>query len=331
MPVNRLRFPGKILQLGVTSGFEDEFITVLRVENIFDPEAREAFYNRIPLRVFRISPSSEVAPPSQDDLFDSFEGRMRNRYTGVGEHAPGGKLDMKALREAQQELLREVKKRHGEGIFRRRGLALSAFQSFVKDSGYECLRSGIQCQGDTRDTIYAKGTFIVQDALCNKTGIVKCKPSRSSKLTVDKDDALYVIGVNHFLTSQALYSSLTIYDYPKLASGQLRSPAATNSTTYTEMESANDIRGSADKYLGDRHPAAPYLYVVKFARECSPDDFDLCYEVVTESSDPKALIVDPTSSVFLLERMYIHPETGSGPATNETILPLLLHSRTGNP
>jgi len=204
-----------------------------------------------------------------------------------------------------------------------RGLAVQAFQSFVKDSGYECLREGFQCQGDTRDTIYAKGQFIVEDILCNKTHL-PCKPSRRSTLTENEHDALYIVGVNHALTSQSLYSSLTIYDYPKLASGQLRRPK-TGALTYTEMEDAADIQGTATKYLSS-HPAAKYLYVIKFARSCRADDFDLCYEVLSNSTDPKALVVALDSPIFFLERMYIHPHTKSGPAVNETVLPFILHS-----
>jgi len=135
-----------------------------------------------------------------------------------------------------------------------------------------------------------------------------------------------VVGVNHKLTSQAVYASVTVYDYPKLASGTLRN--ASGALQDTEMEAARDLLGSANKYFPEGHPIAPYLYVVKFARKCLRDDFDLCYEVLSESADPSVLTIALHSPVFFLERTYIHPGTKSGPAVNETILPTLLHHRS---
>lgn len=58
--------------------------------------------------------------------------------------------------------------------------------------------------------------------ICNKTGL-PCKPSREAQLTSDTSDELYIVGVNHRMTNHSLYSSLTAYNYPKLASGILSS------------------------------------------------------------------------------------------------------------
>jgi hypothetical protein len=89
-----------------------------------------------------------------------------------------------------------------------------------------------------------------------------CKPSRYSELNDEKDNKYFIVGVNHNMTNQALYSSLTAYNYPKLAPGLL------TGLGYTVMEDL-DLSGSAEKYIGGESPAGPYIYVVEVARDCS--------------------------------------------------------------
>jgi hypothetical protein len=111
-PVNALRFPGQILHLGVSRGDEDELLNVMRVEGIEDEEARKVFYEHIPLRVFRVTP-----PPSfviaAKDKFPSFDGRMRNRISGILESAPN--CSNSDLKTGLQTLTSRIESAYGSG------------------------------------------------------------------------------------------------------------------------------------------------------------------------------------------------------------------------
>merc|ERR1719326_229652 len=61
-PVNYLRYPGAISHLGVTKGDEDEFITVMRVEDITHKADSDAFYGSTPYQVYRISRPLDKPP-----------------------------------------------------------------------------------------------------------------------------------------------------------------------------------------------------------------------------------------------------------------------------
>jgi len=240
---------------------------------------------------------------------------MRTRWTGHGEAGDNATNDqLKDGLERLKELIIKVNTRLMD-------YTAQEFKSFVNDSGYECLARGLKCQGDCRDTIYAKATFIIQETLCNTTHL-PCKPSRYAELTDEKNDALFVMGVNHKMTKQSLYSSVTFYNYPKLAAGILK--ASDGSIQYTMMD--DDYKGSA-QHLLPGHLAAPYLYAIKFARVCGKDEHVLCVEVPSTTSDPNQTVMSLTDQLVFIERMYIHPGTKSGPAVEETLLPTLLHVR----
>lgn len=313
-PVNHLRYPGAISQLGVTKGDEDEFISVMRVEDIARRAESQAFYGSTPYQVYRISRPLD-RPPAAENLHASFDGRMRTRWTGRTESAPDATTQQ--LQDGVKQLSDLVVKSNAHLD----DYTVQNFQSFVNDSGYECLARGLKCQGDCRDTIYAKATMLVEETLCNMTHL-PCKPSRRAELTSKDSDAFFVVGVNHKLTQQSLYSSITAYNYPKLAAGILLKP--NGHSQYTVMDA--DFKGSATSLLPD-HPAAPYLYVVKFARKCSPKESFLCIEVPVLSQDPNVTAIAADQPFVFIERMYIHPGTKSGPAVAETILPVLLHFR----
>lgn len=127
------------------------------------------------------------------------------------------------------------------------------------------------------------------------------------------------MGVNHGLTNQSLYSSLTAYNYPKLAPGLL------TGLGYTIMESM-DLSGTAEKYLDVKSPAGPYMYVIEVARDCS-ESKNLCVILASTGTSDELTIGEKDPIVFI-ERNYIHPGTKSGPAVAETIMPKLIHFRS---
>jgi hypothetical protein len=311
-PVNSLRYPGAISKLGVTHGDEDEFINVMRVEDIKHQTDSDAFYGSTPYEVYRVSLPLDK-PPQKESFYSSFDGKMRTRWTGRSESAPNATNE--ELRDGLQKLKDAVIKENANFF----NYHSQDFESFVNDSGYECLDRGLKCQGDCRDTIYAKATMLVEETICNKTHL-PCKPSRHAELRNKKNDAFFVMGVNHEMTHQSLYSSVTAYNYPKLGAGILQK--ASGHQQYTMM--ADDYAGSATKYVPN-HPAAPYLYVVKFARRCSSNEQVLCVDVPMETTDPNITTISEDQPLVFIERMYIHPGTKSGPAVAETVLPVLVH------
>ena len=289
----------------------------LRVEGIVDPAARDDFYKYPPVRVFRVTPSFNTTVP-ESSKYPTFRDRLRNGYAGISEQAPNVTTDQ--LRDGLSLLQKIAKAKHA-GPYPRHSAVLD-FSSFVQDSGYECLEDGTRCLGDCRDTIYSRGTFLMEEYLCNKTH-APCSPARSSRLIPEGIDALYIVGVNHHLTNHTLYSSFTAYNFPKLASGIFRDDS--RSFGYSLTEDSPSLVGTAQRYFS--HPAAPYLYVLKFARNCTRDDFDVCLEVESASTDPNALFIDLHLPVILCERSYIWKGLTTGPAVNETILPELIHIR----
>ena len=149
-----------------------------------------------------------------------------------------------------------------------------------------------------------------------------------AELTDAPDDSYWVVGVNHKLTGQSLYSSVTAYDYPRLASAGLVD--SRGQASYTAMDSV--LVGSA-KSLLPSSSVADLLYAVQFSRNCSaaiarggPKE-RVCFDIAARPTKSIALALPTTSPVVFIERMYIHPGTKSGPMVQETILPYLVHSR----
>jgi len=145
---------------------------------------------------------------------------------------------------------------------------------------------------------------------------MNCPETWRSELSKnDINDSFIVIGVSHSKTGMAKYSSVAAYDWPKLAPvGDITDWQLENSAAY---------------YLGDQNPATKYLYAVKFARVCRNPE-ELCVEIPASSNDPEISALSYDSPVIFIERCYLNPLTNSGPAVSETILPILLHTRSSH-
>ena len=83
-------------------------------------------------------------------------------------------------------------------------------------------------------------------------------------------------------------------------------------------------------FLSGERTVGPYLYAVEFSRNCTSLQRvgrHLCYNVPSAASNPDEPVLNTTSPVVFIERMYIRPGSASGPAVAETILPYLVHVR----
>lgn len=117
---------------------------MLRVKGIENDNDKKKFYaGDWGIRVFRISPSK---PTRVSSFHPSFESTMRTREVGFKEH--GESVSHRQLEIALAELELKVRQRHGH-----LAIARQKFDSFVQDSGYECVNQGTRCQGDCRDTV----------------------------------------------------------------------------------------------------------------------------------------------------------------------------------
>ena len=311
--LNVLRYPGALARLGVSPrGDEDDFMVVMRAAEFKSASATRAFYRTdAPFRAYRVTlPALDGEGGAPPPGFPSFERALRPRATGVLEgDAPGG-ASHAALSEGLRRLEAVV-----AGLQRRRSAFVNELpigaraRSFVRDSGYECLHQGLQCQGDCRDTIYAVDrSLVVLGEACSRGAGAKLCPSLWRSAIGDYD-VLVVVGVHHRVTRMSTYASVTLYSYPKLASV---------ATAPDEL-----LTGSAEALLPG-HPAAPFLYAVQFARDC--DEFGLragAAEIRCVDIDAARLPLGVSTAV--IERSYMHPVTHRGPAVNETILPVVFH------
>jgi len=144
--LNFNRFPGSVLRLGVTLGDEDDFTHVVRVEGIANEDDRKKFYaGEWGIQVYRISPS---VAKDITTFHPSFEKTMRRRETKEKEEGANKTVTHQQLRLALAELEAGVRIKHSHAAIARQN-----FDSFVQDSGYECLHQGVRCQGDCRDTV----------------------------------------------------------------------------------------------------------------------------------------------------------------------------------
>ena len=61
------------------------------------------------------------------------------------------------------------------------------------------------------------------------------------------------------MTNHSLYSTITAYNYPKLAPGVL---GKNQGTEYVILESSKLLPGSGAKYLPPDHPAKDIIFVI---------------------------------------------------------------------
>ena len=144
--------------------------------------------------------------------------------------------------------------------------------------GYDAIQRGISALGATRDTTYLNNTtpFTLDD---------------------DPSEFLIIYGVNHAATGKASYSNLGIFG-AKLNNGV----ASVDNKIF---------EGTAEEYIPG-NPAAKYLYVWKFARDCNGDEN--CTVVPT---GPGSSGIGLNETAFVVFRAYLEKETKVGPSYTE--------------
>jgi hypothetical protein len=141
-----------------------------------------------------------------------------------------------------------------------------------------------------------------------------CQSGIGSSIDLEKKDTYIIYGVNHAKTKWARYSSITAYHYEKLAG-------------LFSASSEKEYINSAKLYLGKQHPLVEYYFVYRFTRNCSYSKITLednyCFDVPFEGvgSVPK------NENIFFIERMYVNPNTQTGPTYEQSIASKMIHFR----
>lgn len=275
------------MQLGLGAQ-ADDFVTLLRyalpspVATALAAEYRE----NLPFAVMRVSP---VQPK---EVVDGFSAKAYAVRGGVSEEH---------LTPALRNLANEVRQFFGERS--KLNFLGSAFvpASSIGLNGQDCIKNGMNCLGDTRDTDtyrVAQKTFLDNDA-----------------------QVLAVVGVDHTNTGNASYVSLSIN-----AADQLRGVAAVSQTNERLGFLTGQLRDSASRFLQQqgrqlkrnyRHLTGD-LYVHFFSRDCTGLAF--CTVI---SQDPVTGI-PKGDALTIMQRAYIVPGQKRGANPENLVSPLLL-------
>jgi hypothetical protein len=95
-------------------------------------------------------------------------------------------------------------------------------------------------------------------------------------------------------------SSITAYRYQNLAG-------------IVSLSSQHGYKDSAAYYLGTKNPASAFLFARAFARDCKKLGLKFCTDIAKED-------MPEGEKMLFIERLYVSPVTGVGPAGDETIL-----------
>ncbi len=185
------------------------------------------------------------------------------------------------LQAALEELGAAIREQH-PGV-----VAINASTTALELTGSECIVDGTNCWGDNRDAAYYR----------NITG-----------RRLGDDDYFIVFGVNHEAAGKAIYSNISIY-YLEMLLG-------------IDAITSQELAGSTHAYLPEDSAFRDDLYVVEVRRDCEGAPY--CLEVPLLEKDENGLIVTPglpeDATAVFVERAYVDPATGVGPAPEELLL-----------
>jgi hypothetical protein len=281
--INTQVLPSSILNMGLEND-SDTFAAFIRPALFNDMQAGEDYINNTPATVFRITPNNNT---TELDPFDYPE--LRVRGTGQTEFE---------LMDDLEELRLAILDKYNESD------ATELPTSQAVPIGSDAIQRGINGVGPNNDAAYLW--------TANQTASSPTPPFfntseyypflRDPAITLGNDTSEFIIvyGVNHVATGKATYSNFAVYG----ADVWNGVKAITN----------EDFNGSAEEYIPD-NPNAKYLYVYKFARNCSEDD-SYCYEV------PYGVGVhgiEPDQPLFIAWRAYLENTTKTGPSYSEIV------------
>ena len=273
--------PSSMLNMGLEDS-SDMFIMLIRPALYKDEQAGDDYRNNIPAVLLRITPNGSAEP----DRYDYPD--LRVRGTGTTEF----------------DLLDDLEELRIAILNKYSGLnATELPTSIAVPAGSDAIQRGIDALGPASDCCYLWSA--------NQTVSSPTPPFpdtsqyydflRDPAITLgnDANEFIIVYGVNHVATGKATYSNFALY----------------GADIFNGVKAIHDdeFTGSAEEYLPD-NPNAKYLYVYKFARNCSGDQY--CYEVPYGVG---AYGIELDQPLFIAWRSYLEEATKTGPSSSEIV------------
>ncbi|UEC41807.1 MAG: conserved exported protein of unknown function [Methanothrix sp.] len=274
-------FPSSMLKMGLEES-SDKFIMVIRPALYKDKQAGEDYLNNPPATVFRVT----LKGAAELDPYDY--PALRVRGTGTTE------FDL--LDDLEELRVAILNKYSGSN-------ATELPTSVAVQPGTDAIQRGINAMAPDNDACY------LWSAVQTVSSPTPPFPDLSLYYDFLRDPAItlgnganefiIVYGVNHVATGKATYSNVALYG-ADLFNG-------------VKAIADEDFNGTAEEYLPD-NPYARYLYVYKFARDCSDDPY--CYEVPYGIG---AYGIDLDQPLFVAWRSYLEESTKTGPSYTEIV------------
>jgi hypothetical protein len=267
--MNTEPMPQSLLRMGCEDG-DDLFALVIRTAHPDDEQALADWKAAPPLRIFRITPGTEPPVGMSDDPFPIPD--FRPHGTGQAEFG---------LLPAVEGLRQAILDKYSSPNLKAEEFRSQIWNGFL--GGLYCLAGGVNCLGPSPNALY----------LWNADGIG----------TLGPDEFVIAYGVNHRLTGQAMYMSVSLYSMTK---------HITNHSIDSAGGDGDQLIGTAADYLPADYPDLDKLYAYKFARDCNEETN--CFEVPFDWPG-----VRPDEVATLVWRAYLNPATKTGPDAAELI------------
>ncbi len=159
--------------------------------------------------------------------------------------------------------------------------------------GYDYIQRGLDPSGDARDAFFLTAGWVPEYGSADP----------KYKITLDDGEFLMAYGANHVATHKATYMSLNVYaSKEQLSIGSVID---------------DQLPGTAAPYLPHGDPAADVMYAYKVSRNCGKHELQ-CLQL----SSPKGctrLVLDSSTVLGLVFRLYVDPATKVGPAMSEIL------------
>jgi hypothetical protein len=273
--------PSTILSMGLKNS-SDTFTIFIRPALFKDQQAGDAYINRTPATILRITPnvSAQLDPYGAP--------KLRVRGTGTTEF---DLLD--DLNELREAILTKYN-------------ALNATELPISKwftEQYTGLQTGINTWGPNNDACYLwtanQPVISPMPPFANLSRYYEFSRNPPITLGNDTNEFIIVYGVNHVATGKCTYSNFAPY----------------GADIWNGVGAIHDseLAGTAEEYLPD-NPNAKYLYVYRIARHANGNPH--CFEV---PYGPGGYGIRMSQPLFIAWRLYMEKATKIGPAYSEIV------------
>lgn len=276
--INDYPIPSQMLKLGL-DGNSDTLALVLRFAYPEDTQTGQEYLDNANMQVFRVTPNT----PPESAPFDLPTSRVR----GTGDFREF------ALTETAEQLRQSILTKYGN--FAVTELVTTTF--FPTPPGQEMPGGGIQI-GTGADVVDGLVGLQENQNLHGPGRDALYLGTTQFTLADNPNEFVIVYGINHAAIGRATYASFSVYG-PQQANGVVNA--------WNGM-----YEGTAEEYLPG-NPNAKYFYVWKIARQANGDPH------TTEVPFDQGIYgIDLDKPMFVGFRLYLQPETMTGPIATET-------------